>query len=138
GSARAYWERPARVAIARRRAVLMMRQAISPRLAIRIRLNMPRLGPRESGALGFAAQQAKCQQAVHGARTAKVNLVAAPPMARQPDARTARSAANQPRPMPAPMAILLTVSLATAARMASTACVRLRVSGVRRSIETVT
>src|SRR5215469_2335823 len=85
----------------------MIRQAISPRLAIRIRLNMPRLGLRESGALGFAAQQAKCQQAVHGARTAKVNLVAAPPMARQPDARTARSAANQPRPMPAPMAILL-------------------------------
>ena len=28
-----------------RRAVLMMRQAISPRLAIRIRLNMPRLDP---------------------------------------------------------------------------------------------
>src|SRR5437870_5421675 len=40
--------------------------------------------------------------------------------------------------MAAPMAILLTVSLATAARMASTACVRLRVSGVRRTMETVT
>src|SRR5262245_63512400 len=72
--------------------------------------------------------------AVHGARKAKVNHAAAPPTARQPDARTARSAANQPRPMAAPMAILLTVSLSTAARMASTACARLRVSGVRRTV----
>src|SRR5262245_62854733 len=73
--------------------------------------------------------------AVHGARKANVNQAAAPPIARQPDARTARSAANQPRPMAAPMAILLTVSLATAARMAMTACARLKVSGVRRTID---
>src|SRR5262249_1772222 len=72
------------------------------------------------------------------ATKANANQAAAPPIARQPNARTARSAANQPRPMAAPMAILLTVSLATAARMAMTACARLKVSGVRRSIETLT
>src|SRR5215475_6637172 len=36
----------------RRRAVLMMRQAISPRLAIRIFANMPRLVARTEAALG--------------------------------------------------------------------------------------
>src|SRR2546428_5208560 len=72
--------------------------------------------------------------AVHGARKANVNHAAAPPTARHPDARTARSAANQPRPMAAPMAILLSVSLATAARMASTACVR--PSSLRKNLET--
>jgi hypothetical protein len=39
---------------------LMMRQAISPRLAIRIRLNMPRWTP-QARHLGFAAEQRKCQ-----------------------------------------------------------------------------
>src|SRR5262249_44620104 len=76
--------------------------------------------------------------AVHGARKANVNQPVAPRRDRHPDAGTARSAANRPRPMAAPMAILLTVSLATAARMAMTACARLKVSGVRRSIETLT
>src|SRR5712691_3726014 len=47
-----------------RRAVLMIRQAISPRLAIRIRLNMPRSKPPASRAgSGFAAVQRKCQPA---------------------------------------------------------------------------
>src|SRR3979411_3075283 len=45
----------------KRRAVLMTRQAISPRLAIRIRLNMPRWTPR-ARRLAFAAEQRKCQQ----------------------------------------------------------------------------
>src|SRR5262245_51043864 len=54
-------EKTATVAIPKRRAVLMTRQAISPRLAIRIRLNMP---PDPAKAiLGFAAQQRKCQHA---------------------------------------------------------------------------
>src|SRR5262245_22588804 len=72
------------------------------------------------------------------ARKTKVSHAAAPPAAREPNAMAARSAANQPRPIAAPMATLLTVSLATAARIADTACARLRLSGVRRNIETVT
>src|SRR3977135_4077849 len=55
----------------KRRAVLMTRQAISPRLAIRIRLNMPRWTP-QARHLGFAAEQRKCQlllQAAAGFQT---------------------------------------------------------------------
>src|SRR5690349_14273307 len=40
----------ATVSMAMRRAVLMIRQAISPRLGIRMRLNMPLWTPQASGA----------------------------------------------------------------------------------------
>src|SRR3981081_1314008 len=44
-----------------RRAVLMIRQAISPRLAIKIRLNMPFGDPNPSRPHGFAALSPKSQ-----------------------------------------------------------------------------
>ena len=44
-----------------RRAVLMMRQAISPRLAIRMRLNMRSNTPTAPAYAGFAATAGKCQ-----------------------------------------------------------------------------
>jgi hypothetical protein len=43
-----------------RRAVLMMRQAISPRLAIRIRLNIALRNPANRP-VGFAVPSGKCQ-----------------------------------------------------------------------------
>src|SRR6266480_2794327 len=46
-------------------------------------------------------------------RQGKVSHWAAPPTAREPNAMAARSAANQPRPIAAPLATSLTVSLAT-------------------------
>src|SRR4030088_13779 len=44
-----------------RRAVLMIRQAISPRLAIKIRLNMPYRDPDPSRPHGFAVSSWKSQ-----------------------------------------------------------------------------
>src|SRR2546430_17725246 len=46
-------------------------------------------------------------------RQGKVSHAAAPPTAREPNAMAARSAANRPRPIAAPLATLLTVLLAT-------------------------
>ena len=57
----------------------------------------------------------------HTATSQKVSHSAAPPAAKQASASPAISSANAPRPMAAPMAILLSVLVATAARIASAA-----------------
>src|SRR5262245_11942814 len=51
-----------------RRAVLMIRQAISPRFAIRTRLNMLPEYPARPAFPGFAAEQAKCQSGLRSAQ----------------------------------------------------------------------
>src|ERR1043165_773766 len=67
-------EYTATVAIPILRAVLMIRQAISPRLAIRMRLNMPRLDPCPAAAFsGFAALQQESQS--QGLRGGRNNLL---------------------------------------------------------------
>src|SRR4029453_14714582 len=69
-----------------RRAVLMMRQGISPRLAIRIRLNMRRWDP-ECRLFRLCCGAAQMSTAVHGGKSVKVPRGAAAPAARQPAAR---------------------------------------------------